>query len=492
MLKRLAVFRGGFEREAAAQVAGASLPVLLGLLSKSLLRRDAAGRYDMHELVRQFAAEKLAGEDRAVASQQHAHFYLALVKQAEPELHGADQVAWRQRLEHELDNLRTALTWAIENQESEICLELAIGLGWFWFIGGHLIEGGDWLTKILALPDPDATRPLRAKALNVAGLLAFYHADYAASSKAYQESIAISEAIADRATLADALHGLGNSFWYQGSQTEAVPLLEKSLALYTGLADQAGVAASLSRLGAIASYRDEHDIALSLSERSLAIYKTLDDKRGMIYTLCNLAEATMYKQHAYEAACSLYEQCLSIAREVQDKPGIAAVLFSLADLALARQDYLQAETYAHEALALAQQLGDPWQPPRMMRLLGYAALQRGDIAQATALFVESIFLNQKLEDQRGVIASLAAMASVAAAQQQFEIAAHRLAMVQAVLATLKDPLLPADRVMYDQTIAATRAKLSPEQFDAAWAEGARLTLEQEIESALAPYEKKPR
>ena len=91
---RLSVFRGGFEEEAAAEVAQASPQLLAALLDKSLLRWDGAARYDLHELVRQYASEKLeqAGETEALR-RQHAEYYLALAEVAEPQLNGAEPQA---------------------------------------------------------------------------------------------------------------------------------------------------------------------------------------------------------------------------------------------------------------------------------------------------------------------------------------------------------------------------------------------------------------
>jgi tetratricopeptide (TPR) repeat protein len=491
VLKRLAVFRGGFEREVAAQVAGASLSLLLGLLSKSLVRRSATGRYDMHELVRQFAAEKLAQEDEAVAAQRqhHTHYYLMLVEQAEPELRGSNQVAWSHRLEVELDNLRAALAWTIEHCEAELGLRLGAGLGWFWRIRGHLTEGRDWLAKVLALPCAQPWSIHRAKALNAAGLLAYYQVDYTGARALYEESVIISEACADDMILAQSLHGLGNVLWYQNYHTEALSLLEKSLDLYCQLNDQAGVAASLSRLGAMAGYGEDYETARRLSEQSLNIFRALGDKWGTVYALWNLAEATIYGQHDYEAARLLFEQCLAIAREVQDKLALTAALVGLADLALVRQDYSQVEAYAGEGLSLSRQIGDQWQPPRMMRLLGYAALQRGQANQALPLFIETIQLNQLLNDRRGVIAGLVALARFASSQQQHNLAAQWLGAVETALTTIKDQLLPADQTIYEQTITATQSQLNPECFKATWAKGAHLTLEEAIQLELAPYGK---
>src|SRR5262249_53135562 len=89
VLMRLSVFRGGFDWEAAEQVTGASLPLLAGLVDKSLIRMKAAERYDLHELMRQYAADKLAEAGEAdFAVQRHLDYYLKLAEQAEAHVAG--------------------------------------------------------------------------------------------------------------------------------------------------------------------------------------------------------------------------------------------------------------------------------------------------------------------------------------------------------------------------------------------------------------------
>ena len=94
VLSHLSVFRGGFSRQAAEQVAGASLPVLSTLVNRTLLRRAAAGRYELHELIRQYSTTRLAAGAQAhvEARERHCHYFLALAKSAEQELKGRHQL----------------------------------------------------------------------------------------------------------------------------------------------------------------------------------------------------------------------------------------------------------------------------------------------------------------------------------------------------------------------------------------------------------------
>jgi len=113
-LCRLAIFQGGFDREAAEEVAGASLPELLALTSKSLIRRSAGGRYDLHEVVRQYAYANLSQTPVCKETCDcHSRFYLALLDGCEPALRSKAQVQNLRALLDEIDNLRTAWDWAV-------------------------------------------------------------------------------------------------------------------------------------------------------------------------------------------------------------------------------------------------------------------------------------------------------------------------------------------------------------------------------------------
>jgi predicted ATPase/DNA-binding XRE family transcriptional regulator len=119
ILSRLTVFHGGFNREAAEQVAGATLPALLALVSKSLVRRSENGRFDLHEIIRQYAQPHLSEEPSASGDEihnRHSDFYLALLKVREEALKGATQNEAIRELTDEIDNLRAAWLWAIKQE----------------------------------------------------------------------------------------------------------------------------------------------------------------------------------------------------------------------------------------------------------------------------------------------------------------------------------------------------------------------------------------
>ena len=138
VLRQLAVFRGGCERGAAFEVVGASVQLLAALVDKSMLRRAANNRYELHELVRQYAEDKLVAADALVETRdRHLCFYLQLAEDMEQKLFGTEQEAVLGTLEVEHDNLRAALHWAMNCQKAEHALRLSGALWWFWWVRGH-------------------------------------------------------------------------------------------------------------------------------------------------------------------------------------------------------------------------------------------------------------------------------------------------------------------------------------------------------------------
>src|SRR5262249_13832105 len=138
-------------------------------------------RIRMLETIREYALERLDAAGEAVdLGRRHAAWCLTLAERALPELRGPEQAGWLARLDRELDNIRSALAWALEH-DAAAGLRLAGALWRFWLIRGHRHEGRTWLEGLLALP-PSAGAGTdtagRARALHAAGSLAYNQDDY--------------------------------------------------------------------------------------------------------------------------------------------------------------------------------------------------------------------------------------------------------------------------------------------------------------------------
>ncbi|MEO5953439.1 MAG: adenylate/guanylate cyclase domain-containing protein, partial [Chloroflexia bacterium] len=166
LFRRLAVFVGGCTLEAMESVCmidgDVEIDVLNeteSLVSKSLLRQetqdDGEPRFAMLETVREYALEKLAESGEAEEIQgRHVGYYLAFSEDAEPKLLGAQQATWLNLLESEHDNMRAALSWALENNRVEEALRLAGALSRFWVLRSYFTEGRRRLAEALAVTEP--------------------------------------------------------------------------------------------------------------------------------------------------------------------------------------------------------------------------------------------------------------------------------------------------------------------------------------------------
>jgi predicted ATPase/DNA-binding SARP family transcriptional activator len=224
VLRKMSVFQGGFQRQAAEQVAGASLSILATLLNRTLLRRTASGRYDMQELVRQYCTNQLEAnpQEKADTQKQHFDFYFAMAETASQELWGSNQLEWLSRLELDHDNLRVSLKWALENDtldDDEPGLRLSSALRWFWRMRGHFHEGCNWLTEAMK-HYPERRTPARASALLGLSLLKNGLGDLGEALPMAVECGAIFRELGEGRYLAEAILVEGLTLLWQGEPSK--------------------------------------------------------------------------------------------------------------------------------------------------------------------------------------------------------------------------------------------------------------------------------
>jgi len=143
VMQALSVFRGGFTREAAQQVTGASLRELMALAHKSLLQRSTTGRYEVHELLRRYAAERLDESSTAseATHERHCAYYAAALQGWGADLKGARQQAAPAGMDAEIENARAAWNWAVEQGQLQRLDRMIERLCRFYAWRGRLQEG---------------------------------------------------------------------------------------------------------------------------------------------------------------------------------------------------------------------------------------------------------------------------------------------------------------------------------------------------------------
>jgi predicted ATPase/DNA-binding SARP family transcriptional activator len=359
LFSRLSVFQGGFDEAAAAEVTQVSGAELKSLIDKSLVQRMGGGRFGLHPLIKQYAAEKLRQLGLYEATlDRHGAYFLHLAGEAQPHLEEQDQSLLLDRLDSERDNLRAMLRWAKSSQRVEQGARVAEGLCLFWFMRGYLTEGREQLLSFLALVDEDSAPALRARLLDRAGFLARYQGDFDNAYALISEGLSISRRLGDDHATADALANLGYVVLHRNDFSQARLLYDEALAINQALNNGQGIADSLSHLALISFFEGDYQAAQREAGESLAIWRKLGDKQAIAWALSVLGKVVFHQGDLVKA-----EQCfregLIVAREIGFMWVISLHVEGMARVATANGQIEQAVRLAGGAAAMRRVSGIP-------------------------------------------------------------------------------------------------------------------------------------
>ncbi|HUM71297.1 MAG TPA: tetratricopeptide repeat protein, partial [Chloroflexota bacterium] len=269
------------------------------LLDKSLVRQLRNGRYDIHELLRQYAAGRLTAETTQAAAARLAAYYLSLVETAADHLIGPEQYSWLGTLELEYDNLLVALRWAIDSGDGDTAVRLGAGLGRYWWLRYRPVEGGNWLRRILALPGLQTASYSRA--LVYAGMLARLRRDYAEAESWLTESVRNMRPADNKRDLGRSLNELGMLYLDQGNFDRAQPLFAECLVLARELASPHVISIALLNLGMVTQYQNNLAVAERYYTEGLTLSRQLNLKTNVAMIL-NSYSALLLDQNRLEPA----------------------------------------------------------------------------------------------------------------------------------------------------------------------------------------------
>jgi len=511
VLRRVAVFAGGFDLDAAEAVCsgqgvtqGDVLDTVSSLVEKSLVIAEphrGEMRYRLLDTVQQYAEGKLleSGESATVWD-RHLAFYVEFAERAELMLQGRGQKTWVERLESERDNLRAAFRRSDSEGRTDVGLRLAAALVRFWIIRGYwgrqshdlpsaLSEGRGWLEKMLA-DDRGASERYRIKALNGAGFLAWRQGDFAQAAAWSEESEKLSRRQGDDQGFAEALLNLGLVARSQDDYAGAEALHEKSLVLFRKVEHRADVAWSLTLLGIALWYRGNYSRAAALFEESLALSRLHEHKGGMAQALHGLGRVAASLGDDPQAT-RLLTDGLALFQELGDQEGIASSKHMLGRVAAHRGDYATAKALLDESLAVFRQLQSLARPATLLNTLGHLAAQTGAYDEAMALLKESLNMRKQRGttwDKWGLAECLERLAIVATAQGKLDRAVRLWGSADALRVAMGAPLPPVYQPERDSNLEHARATLGKAAVEKSWDHGGAMTLEQAIEYALGAGE----
>jgi non-specific serine/threonine protein kinase len=370
LLRRLSVFAGGWTLEAAEEAVDTSedvgeedvLELLSKLVDKSLVIAEArAGevvRYRLLEPVRQYALERLEESGEADAfRRRHAEFFLALAEEAAPELAGAHQQEWANRLESDHDNMRAALSWSLE-RDPEKALQLAGTLAHFWEMRARFLEGSAWLEAALR-QSSRVEVATRAKLLSEAGTFAFYRADFDRAIALHGEALELYQEVGDENGVAFALLCLGAQYAEKGDHERAAPFFEEALALSRRIGNKQYTAGTLHNLGDVERKRGNYERAKTLGMESIALSRELGDDWRLSMAVGWVGLLAVWSGEEHDLAEGLLKEALALDREIGNWAYGAYCLEAFAGLAEARKQEARAARLWGAAEALRTNIGAP-------------------------------------------------------------------------------------------------------------------------------------
>ncbi|MCZ7545709.1 MAG: LuxR C-terminal-related transcriptional regulator [Anaerolineae bacterium] len=346
---RLSVFRGGFEREAAEQVAGATMRVLARLVDKSLLHVMSSGRYGIHELLRQYGEDQRdVSGDAPPTGEAHCRYYAGFVQHGETALKGPEQKGFLSAIETETGNLRAAWHWALRHGDYRALDQMLEGLYQFGFIRSRHREMMEILQQ------------------TVEHLLSQEHRDT-------EVERLLGRVLARRWGY---LH-----WWYPTEDRDAFADVQRALEIATAHADRFEIAFCLLMRAYVEIGRQHYREALPVLEQSRAHFRALGEPFYESWVLHRIGYACM-NLGDYPQFVAFTEQSLALSRTSHNQAGLVNCLYNLGSVFLLSGDYAKGERYCAEALEVATDLEHWSQAAHATNLLALAAFCRGDFDAA--------------------------------------------------------------------------------------------------------------
>jgi tetratricopeptide (TPR) repeat protein len=356
VLRRLAVFAGSFSLDAAEQVAQAELDEISALVDWSLLKPIGEGRFLMLETIREYALEALeeSGETEEVRD-RHLDYFLALVEEAEPNLTGADQREWYDRLAVEHDNVGEALNFACDSGDGERALMLAGTIWRFWWNRGYTAESAHWYARAFAVGD-EASPTARARGTFGAAHIAEARGDAERARIDFEEAARLLGEIGETRWLILALTHLAGAYRTLGDPERADGTHREALALAQQSGDVRGAAVVKSNMAGLLLADGDEDRAAPLFAEALEGHRSVGDVYGMAHGSANLAIVAFRRGDIEHAARNLSEG-VRLSNSIGDTHSLVPILAYAVPVILARGDAVRSAQLCAAAGALSSAYG---------------------------------------------------------------------------------------------------------------------------------------
>ena len=436
VLARLSVFRGGFTAHAAEKVAGASLLMLATLVEKSLVRTTASGRYQMHELLRQFAAEQLGAdpEGEAVARADHSHYYLRFLAENDSSLYSKHQQQALLAIGHEIDNVRVAWDWALTHGELDLIEQAVEPLYRFYWTRCRNREGEAIFTQTLArlrqtaaLQNHPRFEHALLRLVSQRALFYQFQGAYDACERDQRMALSLARKLEQQRSMGYLLTSLGVIAGWRGRCDEAKTFITEGRAVFEHMNHRHGVAHVLQELAALHLEIGEFATGQRLAAESLAISQELERPDWTAWAHDTLGHSC-FALGDYEAAHHHYQVAVEIFERIGHERGVALGLGGLGLLAWGKgaDELVEAQALVEQSLALSRKIGYRLNIASRLGMIAAILNARQEYAAAQRHAEEGLMIASELGIPGAMLQNLLALAEAACQEARFTVCRRHL------------------------------------------------------------------
>jgi predicted ATPase/DNA-binding SARP family transcriptional activator len=466
-LAGLSVFCGGFSADAAEEVVGATLAVLAALVERSLLRTEGDGRFQLHELLRQFAGAHLAASagEEASTRARHSAYYLTLLAASRPRLEGEQQPVALAEISAAFGNIRAAWDYAVAAAEIG-AIDRAIDALYEFFWLSCRYQEGEEVFGLAARPDRTEVEAIHVQVRCAArqGAFAYFQGKYEVARAQLEASLQAARALGLRREQAFALDILGQLAGWQGDYDEALTLLYESLAISRAIEDVQQVASILQQIAPLLWDRGEFAEVQRLAAESLAISRHTGRPDRIAGALDCLA-ATAVAQGEYHAAETHYREALAVFEHIRHQLGIALVLGGLGLVRWARGDDTIREStpFFEQSLAMMRAIGHRRHTIDRLQDLARAWNDMGEYDRAARYGHEGLAIARELGSAVYLANSLCCLAKTAIETADFETARSWLGKAVTIASERGLSIVLAEALLCCAELFVRESRLHPDR-----------------------------
>jgi tetratricopeptide (TPR) repeat protein len=448
VLKRLSVFRGGFTADAAQAVTGATTDILARLVDKYLISRDATGRYDMHELLRQFADSKLgvSPHEKNETQRRHGFFYAAFISEHKANFINVTHRQTMLLVASNIENIRSAWNWAVTNHEANIVIRMWEGVWTYYSASSRYYEGNELFMRLSQQWKTDTDSCQDHSIMAIAWM----------SQGFFSAHFAFDDFVIDRIQQSIALCVQHN-------------FSERNILMY-----------SLLTLGYVSGMMGRYETAEQYAKEGLGLAKTLSEPFYLVYAYVTLGMIT-YNAGQYEQAKEYFETMMTVNENMGSPWFIAYCLSDLSLIAEAQENYSEARYYLEQSVSMFRASTDDQYglAEAMIRRSRILCLM-GDYAEASDCLYEALQLAIEVQTSPVILDALVETGQLFGMTHKSQHAVEILSLAMHHPASMR-----TTRRRAESYLAQITSKLSPDAFATAQARGKSRDLKSVVQDVLS-------